>query len=157
MKNENSTIINFIQDFKCCKLEHLQILFDRKNDNFKNIANKNLINIKNDIFIWNNSTIDIHMISALDVLCKYKKRYKNFFLGEYPNYISFLSKDNLLYKIIVADKENEQGIVKLINNSSPIIEADKLILLFKDDMCYKDINTHIPYMFCTFPKITIIK
>ncbi len=30
-------IINFIQDFGCARLSHLPILYDDKNNNFKNI------------------------------------------------------------------------------------------------------------------------
>ena len=30
-------VINFLQDFSCAKLSHLQKLFGNENDNFKNI------------------------------------------------------------------------------------------------------------------------
>ena len=34
MENKEK-VLNFLQDFGCCKLEHLQILFNDKNNNFK--------------------------------------------------------------------------------------------------------------------------
>lgn len=39
-------VINFIQDFGCAKLEHLQILFNDKTENFKNILSSNFITKK---------------------------------------------------------------------------------------------------------------
>ena len=30
-------VINFLQDFVCAKIQHLQVLFSTENDNFKNI------------------------------------------------------------------------------------------------------------------------
>ena len=42
-------VLNFLQDFGCAKLEHLQILFDGKNDNFKSILSSNMVSKKGDI------------------------------------------------------------------------------------------------------------
>ena len=133
MLDENLKIINFLQDFGCATLKQLQILFNKPNDNFKNILTSNFISKKGDIFVHNNSKIDYKMISALETLCKFKKRLKQFHKGYDPVFITFLTKDNLLYNIIVSDKTNEQGILKLLRTCSPCIpEADKFILLFKD-------------------------
>ena len=51
----------------------------------------------------------------------------------YHIYITFSTKDNTMYHIIVADTENKKGVVKLVNTyhlSFP--KADKLILAFPD-------------------------
>ena len=114
-------------------MEQLQILFNKPNDNFKDILNGNIISKKGDIFVHNAQELDMKIIYALNVLCKYKGRYKQFHKGFFPNYITFLTKDNTLYNIIVTDKENEKGLLKLLRVNSPIIsEADKFILLFED-------------------------
>ena len=65
LENEKIKIINFIQDFGCCTLKHLQILFNKPNDNFKDILQGNFVNRKGDIFVYNKSTIDMKMIYAL--------------------------------------------------------------------------------------------
>ena len=59
LENEKIKIINFIQDFGCCTLKHLQILFNKPNDNFKDILQGNFVNRKGDIFVYNKSTIDM--------------------------------------------------------------------------------------------------
>ena len=107
LDNEKIKVINFLQDFGCATLEQLQILFNKPNDNFKDILTKNIISKKGDIFIHNTQELDMKMIYALDVLCKYKGRYKQFYKGFFPNYITFLAKDNTLYNIIATDKENQ--------------------------------------------------
>ena len=56
------------------------------------------------------------MIYALDVLCKYKGRFKQFHRSFYPVYITFLTKDNTLYHIIVSDKNDEKRCFKTIKN-----------------------------------------
>ena len=48
---DNLKIINFLQDFGCTKLEHLQILFDNTDNNFKSILKSNVITKKGDIFV----------------------------------------------------------------------------------------------------------
>lgn len=101
-------VINFLQDFGCAKLEQLQKLYDAPEDNFKNILSNNMVSKKGDIFVHNTKNIDNNMLIALDVLCKYKGRYKQFYKGYNPVYITFLSKENLLYHIIVADEGNER-------------------------------------------------
>lgn len=155
--NYDLKIINFIQDFGCATLKQLQILFNRPNDNLKNILSSNVISKKNDIFVHNTATIDMKMICALEILCKYKNRFKYFHKGFEPVYITFLSKDNLLYNIIVSDKNNEQGVVKLLKIKSPMLsEADKLILLFEDENCFEKIESETPYIYCTYPEIKIV-
>ena len=119
--NDDLKIINFIQDFGCATLKQLQILFNRPNDNLKNILSSNVISRKNDIFVHNTATIDMKMICALEILCKYNNRFKYFHKGFEPVYITFLSKDNLLYNIIVSNKNNEQGVVKLLKMKSPML------------------------------------
>ena len=71
LDNEKIKIINFIQDFGCCTLKHLQILFNRSNDNFKDILQSNFVSKKDGIFVYNKASIDMKMIYALDILCKY--------------------------------------------------------------------------------------
>lgn len=44
-------VINFLQDFGCAKLNHLQKLFGDENDNFKNILYSNMISKKGEILI----------------------------------------------------------------------------------------------------------
>lgn len=155
--NDDLKIINFIQDFGCATLKQLQILFNRPNDNLKNILSSNVISRKNDIFVHNTATIDMKMICALEILCKYKNRFKYFHKGFEPVYITFLSKDNLLYNIIVSDKNNELGVVKLLRIKSPMLsEADKLILLFEDENCFEKIESETPYIYCTYPEIKIV-
>lgn len=61
-------VINFLQDFGCAKLEHLQILFDSKNDNFKSILSTHMITKKDNIFVHNTKNIDNNMLIALDIL-----------------------------------------------------------------------------------------
>ena len=99
--NDELKIINFIQDFGCATLKQLQILFNKPHDNFKNILSNNIISKKGDIFVYNTARIDMKTIYALDILCKYKNRYRYFHRGFDPVYITFLSKENLLYNIIV--------------------------------------------------------
>lgn len=81
-------VINFLQDFGCATLRQLQILFNKPNDNFKNILSNNVISRKSDIFVHNTATIDMKMIYAIDILCKYKNRFKYFHKGFDPVYIT---------------------------------------------------------------------
>ena len=155
--NDELKIINFIQDFGCVTLKQLQILFNRPDDNFKNILSNNVISKKNDIFVHNTATIDMKMIYAIDILCKYKNRFKYFHKGFDPVYITFLSKENLLYNIIVTDKASEKGILKLLKINSPSIpEADRLILLFKDDSCLNNVICNTPFAYCVYPDMNIL-
>ena len=106
---DNLKIINFLQDFGCARLSHLQ------------------------------------------------NRLVNFYQGYDPILITFLSKENLLYHIIVADIENQKGIVKLVN-SYPLSlpKADKLILAFPNEHEFKNINCQIPFLYTTYPKYMIV-
>lgn len=156
-EDEKIKVINFIQDFGCCRESHLQILFNRPNDNFKAILSHNVVSKKGDIYIYNNTEIKMKVIYALDVLCKYKKRIKYYHKGFDPVFITFLSKSNELYNIIVSDKKNEKGVVKVIQNNSPIIpSADKFILLFEDEECLKEIQCDTEYAYCIYPEMRIV-
>ena len=158
-ENKQLKIINFLQDFGCAKLEHLQILFDSTNDNFKSILNTNMIHKKDNIFVHNTKRIDNNMLIALDILCKYKrqKRLSKYYLAYSPVIISFLSNDNLLYHIIVANEENKKAIVKKVNTSLlSLPKADKLILAFPDCSELENIDCEIPFLYCTYPEYQII-
>lgn len=158
LEDEKIKILNFIQDFGCCTLKQLQILYNKPNDNFKDILKENFVSKKGDIFVYNKLSIDMKMISALDVLCRYKKRFKLYHKGYDPVYITFLTKDNLLYNIIVTDKANEQGVLKLLRIKSPMIpEADKYILLFQDDTCFEQIECSTPFIYCIYPSLKILQ
>lgn len=152
-------VINFLQDFGCARLEHLQTLFDSKNDNFKSILNSNVVSKKNEIFVHNTRRIDENMLVALDILCKYKLRnsLSNYQYGLDPVAISFLTKDNLVYHIIVANEENKRGIVKKINSYPlSIPKADKFILAFPDREEIKNIQCKVPFLYCTYPGYEVI-
>lgn len=149
-------VINFLQDFGCAKLEHLQILFGNKTNNFKNILDSNMISKKGDIFVHNNSKINEKMLIALDILCRYRKRLKQYYIAYEPIYITFLTNDNTMYHIIVADENNEKGVVKQINNITCLPEADKLILVFKNENQLENINCNKPFLYCIYPNLQII-
>ena len=79
------------------------------------------------------------------------------YLGYNPVYITFLTKENLMYHIIVADEENRKGIVKVINNYPlSLPKADKLILAFNDEKDLENINCEIPFLYCIYPSLEII-
>ncbi len=150
-------VINFLQDFGCAKLEHLQKLFEEKNNNFKSILSSNMISKKGDVFVHNTKSIDNKMLIALDILCKYKNRLSKYYLGYEPVVITFLTKENLLYHIIVADEENKKGIVKLVNTyPNSISKADKLILVFPDELELENIECKIEFLYCTYPGYEIL-
>ena len=146
-------VINFLQDFGCAKLNQLQILYNDENNNFKNVLNGNIVSKKGDIFVHNTKKINDKMIIALDILCKYKTRLVKFYQGYEPVFITFLTKDNLMYHIIVADEENQKGVVKLIN-SYPLSlpKADRLILAFPNGEQLENIECEIPFLYSTYPK-----
>jgi len=154
---DKAKVMNFLQDFGCSRLNQLQILFNDKNNNFKNVLDGNMISKKGDIFVHNTKRINDKMLIALDILCKYKPRLSNYYLGYDPVIISFLSKDNLLYHIIVADEGNKRGIVKLVN-SYPLSlpKADRLILAFPDGEELENINCEIPFLYSTYPGLEIL-
>ena len=150
-------VINFLQDFGCAKLEHLQILFNDTTDNFKNILSSNMVSKKGDIFVHNTNQINKKMLVALDILCKYKKRLLKFYKGYFPVYITFLTKDNVMYHIIVSDEEHKKGIVKIVN-SYPLSlpKVDKLILAFPDERDLENITCPIPFLYVTYPELKIV-
>lgn len=150
-------VMNFIQDFGCAKLEQLKILFNDKDNNFKDILSNNMVSKKEDIFVHNTKRIDNNMIIALDILCKYKNRIVKFYKGYEPIYITFLTNENLLYHIIVATEENRKGIIKLINSyplSMP--KVDKLILAFPDISDLQNIDCEIPFLYTAYPELEIL-
>lgn len=154
---DKAKVMNFIQDFGCSRLSQLQILFNDKNNNFKNVLDSNMVSKKGDIFVHNTRKINDKMLIALDILCKYKTRLSNYYLGYDPIIISFLSTDNLLYHIIVADEENKRGIVKLVN-SYPLSlpKADRLILAFPDGGELENIDCEIPFLYSTYPGLEVL-
>ncbi len=155
---DNLKIENFLQDFGCARLEHLQILYGEKNNNFKSILRSNNISKKDNIFVHNTRTINKKMLVALDILCEYKKRKRlnRYYLGYDPVIISFLSNEHLLYHIIVATDEQKKGIVKKVNSYPlSIPKADKLILAFPDVSELENIECNIPFLYCTYPRLEI--
>ena len=150
-------VINFLQDFGCAKLNQLQILYNDENNNFKNVLNGNIVSKKGDIFVHNTKKINDKMIIALDILCKYKTRLVKFYQGYEPVFITFLTKDNLMYHIIVADEENQKGVVKLIN-SYPLSlpKADRLILAFPNGEQLENIECEIPFLYSTYPGLEVL-
>lgn len=156
---DKAKVINFLQDFGCAKLEQLQILFQSEKDNFKSILVGNIISKKDDIFVHNTKRIDNTMLIALDILCKYKeqKRLLRYYKGYNPVSISFLTTENLLYHIIVAENENRNSIVKLVN-SYPIAipKADKLILAFPNVEDMNSISCDIPFLYTSYPKLEVL-
>ena len=156
IKEKYTKIINFLQDFGSAKLEHLQRLFDEYNNNFKDILSSNAVSKKENIFVHNTQKIDNNMLVALDILCRYKGRFVTFHKANFPIYISFLSKDNLLYHIIVADEGNKKGIIKLVNSPLSLPKADRLILAFPNREDVDKITTNIPFLYCTYPNLDVV-
>lgn len=154
---DNLKIINFLQDFECARINQLQVLFNEYHNNFKNILSSNMVTKKDDIFVHNTHNINNNMLVALDILCKYKGRFKTFYKGYFPVFITFLTKENLLYHIIIADEENKKGIVKVLN-SSPLLlpNADRLILASPDAGELEKIHCELPYLYCTYPELEVI-
>ena len=60
-------VINFLQDFGCARLEHLQILYNDKTDNFKSVLSSNMVSKKGDIFVHNTRRVDEKMLVALEI------------------------------------------------------------------------------------------
>ncbi len=155
-REKENKIINFLQDFGCATQEQLNKLFGNNID-FRYILETGNVSKKKNIYVHKLKVIDNKMILALDVLCKYKGRYKYFHTNFEPIYITFLTNKNLLYHIIVTDKNNEKGVLKLVKNidiSMP--DADKLILLFEDSEMYSRIECKKEYLYCTYPPVQIV-
>lgn len=150
-------VINFLQDFGCARLDQLQKLYNAPEDNFKNILTGNMVSRKGDVFVHNTKKIDDKMLIALDILCKYKGKFIKFYQGYEPIFITFLTNENLLYHIIVADEENKKGIVKLVN-SYPLSlpKADRLILAFPDRGELENIDCDIPFLYTSYPDLEVL-
>ena len=150
-------IINFLQDFGCATIDQLKILTGKADYYFRNIINSDVVSKKGNILVHNTRKIDKKMIAALNVLCRYKKRLIHFRKGYDPIYITFLTKNETLYHIIVTDKENEKGVLKLLRVNPPYFQnADKYIILFEDDSLFDEVECDIPYLYCTYPEIKIV-
>ena len=150
-------IINFLQDFGCARLDQLQILYGEKENNFKNILQGNIVSRKGDIFVHNTRKINDKMLIALDILCKYKYKLVNFYQGYEPVFITFLTNENLLYHVIVADEDNKKGIVNLVN-AYPLSlpKADRLILAFPDGRDLSNIECNIPFLYTAYPDLEVL-
>lgn len=155
IKDKEIKAINFIEEFGCAKIKHLEVLFDIDKAILKNILRNHFINKKDDVIVLRNKRIDKKIIAALDVLCEYKGRYKTFYKNIEPVYISFLTKKDEMYDIIVSEKNDEEGIIKLLKNT-PNWKADKIIILFEDTNMFNKIEFNKPYLYCTYPDIKII-
>ncbi len=155
-KEKENKIINFLQDFGCSTQEQIITLFGNNID-FRYILGTGNISKKGILYVHNLKTIDNKMLAALDVLCKYKGRYKHFHTNFDPIYITFLTNDNLLYHIIVTDKNSEKGVLKLLKNVEfSIPDADKLIILFEDLEMYSKLECKKEYLYCTYPPVKIV-
>ena len=130
-------VINFLQDFGCARLDQLQKLYNAPEDNFKSILSSNMVSKKGNVFVHNTKTIDNNILVALDILCKYKGRFKQFHKGYMPVNITFLSKDNLLCPPLLP-------------------KADRLILAFKNRGELDKIKCEIPYLYCIYPSLEIV-
>lgn len=150
-------VINFLQDFGCARLKQLQILYNDENNNFNNILNGSMVSKKGDIFVHNTKKINDKMLIALDILCKYKYKLVNFYQGYEPVLITFLTNENLLYHVIVADEDNKKGIVKLVN-AYPLSlpKADRLILAFPDRGELENIDCNIPFLYTSYPELEVL-
>lgn len=150
-------VINFLQDFGCARLNQLQILYNDKENNFKSILSGNMVSRKEDVFVHNTRKIDEKMLIALDILCKYKHKLTKFYLGFDPIVITFLTNEDLMYHIIVANNDNKKGIVKIIN-SYPLSlpRADRLILAFPDGGELENIDCSAPFLYTTYPELDVV-
>lgn len=140
-------VINFLQDFGCATLQQLQQLYNAPNDNFKNILSKNIVSKKGDIFVHNTASIDNNMILALDVLCKYKDIFKQFYKGFFPINTTFLTTLSYNSCWRRKRKRNCKGINYYLTS---IPKADRLILIFKDDKELENISCDIPFLYCDY-------
>lgn len=154
---DEQKVLNFIQDFGCAKLEHLQILFGDKNSSFKQILKGNMVSKKGDVFVHNTRVVYEKMLIALDVLCVFKKKLKRYCPGNNPATITFITHDDLVCNIIVADKENQKGIVKLLNHKPLCIPSvDRLLVVFFDESEFDEIDCNIPIYYIVYPELEVI-
>lgn len=154
---DEQKVINFIHDFGCARLRHLQILFDDKHSNFKQILKSNMVSKRDDIFVHNTRVINEKMLIALDVLCEFKPKLKRYCRGDNPTIINFITTDNLSCNIMVADKESPKGLVRLLNCkplSIPVV--DRLLVVFFDETEEENINCDIPVYYIVYPSLDVI-
>lgn len=146
--------MNFIQDFGCARLKDLQILYDAKDDNFNKLLEGNMITKKGDIFVHNTAKINEDMLKAISLLCKFKKRLKQPLYTKYPALISFITVENTTYHIIVANEENREAIIKIINSGTNLLKnADKLLLIFPDASDLNNITCEKEFGYTTYPDL----
>lgn len=67
-----------------------------------------------------------------------------------------MTKDNLLYHIIVADEGNKKGIIKLVNSPLSLPKSDRLILAFPDREDVEKITCETPFLYCTYPDLDVV-
>lgn len=157
-KDKETKIINFIEDFGCITERQLYILFECDKSTLKNILHHHFINKKDDVFVFKQKRIDKKILAAIDVLCEYKGQYKEFYRNFNPIYLTFLKKNNELYNVIITEKADEKGIIKMLKNKpSKNWKCDKLILLFEDTEMIDKIETDMPYLYCTYPPVDIVE
>ena len=136
----------------------IKSFIDCDKNTLKTILRNHFINKKGNIIVHKQKSIDKKMLAALDVLCEYKSKYKQFYKNFEPIYISFLTKGNILYNIIVSEKADEKGIIKMLKNKPEgHWSCDKLILVFEDTEMYEHIDIDIPYLYCTYPPVEIVE
>ena len=154
---DNVKVINFLQDFGCAKLEHLQILFEDKKKSFKQILNSNMVSKRGDIFVHNTRTLNEKMLIALDILCVFKPVAKRYCPGSNPSIITFYTTENWKCNILIADKENQKGMVKFLNSKIEFMHnTDKLLVVFYDDTEVENIECEIPIYYIIYPKLEVI-
>ena len=157
MTDKQIKVANFLQDFGCAKLKHLQTIFEDEKNNFKSLLSTNMISKKGDVFVHNTQKIDEKKLVALDIFCMFKYKLKHFYIGLEPIQLTFLTKDNLIYHIIVADEEHKKGITKLVNAYPfSLPKADKLILAYPDREELDKIECQIPFIYTIYPNLEII-
>ena len=78
-------------------------------------------------------------------------------MGYDPVILTFVTKEGLKYHIIIANEENQKGIVKIVN-SYPLSlpKADRLILAFSDGGELENIECPIPFLYTTYPELEVI-
>lgn len=154
---DEQKVINFIQDFGCAKLQHLQILFDDKDSNFRNVLKSNVVSRTGNVFVHNTRVVNEKMLIALDVLCELKPKLKKYRPGKAPSTITLITTDDLVCNIMVADKKNKKGLVSILNSkplSFPMV--DRIFAVFYDESEEVNIVCDIPIYYIIYPSLEVI-
>ena len=71
--------------------------------------------------------------------------------------VTFFTKENLQYHIIVADEDNKKGIIKIVN-AYPLSfpKVARLILAFPDVGELENIECSIPFLYTVFPELEVL-